>query len=198
MANNINSLRVAFLLDTRDFAKLIGIYPEYVRRLESGDRPLTELWIDAVAHALDIPAEAVTNTNVNIAELTKQSRHQPPPPQSVLCPVAARYVILSLVARLGGLKTANSLDEDELADAVRSLVSFVEEGLAERVNDEGVKVASNRLSKGLQLTVLTILQSRAPDLPADLELMLEHLAPGAVSLLEAYSAVAAPARVWES
>jgi|GEM_PF-3008259 len=195
MANNINSLRVAFLLDTRDFAALIGIYPEYVRRLESGDRPLTELWIDAVAQALDIPAEAVTSPDANISALAKE-RPRPFPPHCVLCPIAARYAILSLVAKIGGLKTANSLDEDELADAVRSLLSFTEDGFAALAG--GGKAASNRLSKGLQITVLTILQSRAPDLPADLEEMLERLAPGAISLLEGHSAVAPPARAWES
>ena len=195
MANNINSLRVAFLLDARDFAKLVGIYPECVRRLESGERPLTELWIDAVANALDIPAEAVTSNTVNIAALAKE-RPRPVLPLSVLCPIAARYAILSLVAKLGGLRTANSLDEDELADAVRSLMSFVEESLAE--GESNASVASNRLSKGLQITVLTILQSRAPDLPADLEVMLERLAPGAISLLEGHSAVAPPSRPWEN
>jgi transcriptional regulator with XRE-family HTH domain len=195
MANNINALRLAFLLDAREFARLIGIYPDYMRRLESGDRPLTDLWIDAIARSLGVPADAVTNPATDFAGLAKNT----PRPQrepTALCPIAARYAISSLVAKLGGLKTAQRLDEDELADAVQSLVSFIEEG-RER-GDGSAGLNSNRLLKGLQITALTILQSRASDLPADLEQTLERLAPGAVSLLEAYSAVAAPVRLWEN
>ncbi len=190
MANNINALRVAFLLDAQEFARLIGIYPDYIRRLESGDRPLTELWIDAVARTLHVGAEAVTQPGAPIDADALKAPRSPP----ALCPLAARYAILSLIARLGGLRIAESLDEDEIADAVQSLVSFVEEDRLER----GGGMDASRLSKGLQITVLTILQSRAPALPAGFEEMLERLAPGAVSLLEAYSAVVAPVRVWES
>lgn len=191
MANNINALRLAFLLDAKDFARLIGIYPDYVRRLESGDRPLTELWIDAVARALGVPADMVINPEADIDALAKDLP-RPKRKRAVLCPAAARFAILSLVAKLGGLKTARSLDEDELADAVQSLVSFVD--IEPAMEGAAGGLDSNRLSRGLQITVLTILQSRSPDLPNDLETLLETLVPGAVSLVEVFSAVDAPGR----
>ncbi|MEO1135629.1 MAG: hypothetical protein AAFW68_03325 [Pseudomonadota bacterium] len=172
---------------------MVGIYPDYIRRLESGDRPLTELWVDAVARALNVPATMVTDPAADIDAL---ARKLPRPKRNYapLCPVGARYAIVSLVAKLGGLKTAQNLDEDDLADAVQSLMAFIgasdDVGEAnDGVDEKSAAIDLNRLSKCLQITVLIILQSRSPDLPADFEQRLERLVPGALSLLEVFSDV---------
>lgn len=176
-ANNIKELRVAFLLTPSEFARRIGIYPEYVARLESGERPLSDLWIDAVVRALGVPREMVTAQG---AAIVSQGAKLPETVAPILCPVGARYAILALIAKLASLKIANSLYEDDLADAVQSLVSYV----GRKPANDGV---ANRLSQGLQITVLTILQSRAPDLPEDFQENLEAALPGALKLLEVFS-----------
>ena len=183
-ANNIKELRLSFLLTPGDFACRLGIYPEYIVRLESGVRPLSDLWTDAVARALGIPREMVTDPG---AAAGFRGGKLPDAVAPVLCPLGARYAILALIAKLAGLKTATSLDEDDLADAVQSLVSYVGRDAA----NEG---AANRLSQGLQITVLTILQSRSPDLPEEFQENLGAALPGALKLLEVFSDVDAPGR----
>ncbi|PQA88030.1 hypothetical protein CW354_06770 [Marinicaulis flavus] len=189
MANNIKELRISFLLSPSEFARRIGIYPEYLARLESGDRPLNDLWIDAVARALGAPREAVTEADALAAFKNKMSSPPKPPDaaEPVLNPLGARYAILALIAKLAGFKTAESLDEDELADAVQSLVSYVGRGTAG-------ESAANRLSQGLQITVLTILQSRSPDLPEGFQEDLDRVLPGALALLQGFSDFADPGR----
>ncbi|MCK5744867.1 MAG: helix-turn-helix transcriptional regulator [Oricola sp.] len=182
IANNIKELRISFLLSPGDLARRIGIYPEYIARLESGDRTLSELWIDAVARALGVPREAVTAANEDLfrgAHMSPEKLPKLEPP--VLCPVGARFAVLSLIAKSAGLKSANGLSEDDLADAVLSLVTYVG-----RERDRGT---ANRLSQGLQITALTILQSCLPDPPEDFQEMFARALPGALGLLEAYSGI---------
>jgi len=182
IANNIKELRISFLLSPGDLARRIGIYPEYIARLESGDRTLSELWIDAVARALGVPREAVTAANEALfrgAHMSPEKLPKLEPP--VLCPVGARFAVLSLIAKSAGLKSANGLSEDDLADAVLSLVTYVG-----RERDLGT---ANRLSQGLQITALTILQSCLPDPPEDFQEMFARALPGALGLLEAYSGI---------
>lgn len=184
--NNIKELRLSFLLSPGEFARRVGIYPEYVARLESGERPLSDLWIDAVARALGVPRAAVTAANEDIfkgAHLTPDKLPALEPP--ILCPIGARYAILALIAKTASLKTANTLYEDELADAVQSLVTYV---------GREPRGAANRLSQGLQITVLTILQSRSPDLPEGFQENFARALPGALALLDAFSGFAGPAQ----
>lgn len=189
MANNIRDLRIALLLSPTELARRIGIYPEYIARLESGARPLSAIWIDAVARALCVPREIVTDRTVDFDAIAASAPVLPERSYG-LCPVGARYAIKALAAKVGGVKLAAELSEDELADAVQSLVSYVEdddEALFE--SERAVSARANRLSKGLQITALTILQSRAPDLQTHALSTFETVLPGAVSLLETFSQV---------
>ena len=184
-SNNIKELRLSFLLSPREFARRVGIYPDYVSRLESGERSLSDLWIDAVARSFDVPREAVTASDITPYKPDSYKAVLAPEiAEPAVCPIAARFAIQSLLAKLAGLKTASKLSEDDLADAVQGLVSYVgpapESGLIEGN-------AANRLSQGLQITVLTILQSCLSDPPEDFQERLRQTLPGALSLLVAFS-----------
>ncbi|WP_425410689.1 helix-turn-helix domain-containing protein [Hyphococcus sp.] len=188
MSNNIQELRLAFLLSPREFARLIGVYPDYVSRLESGERPLTDLWIDAIAKALDVPRAMITDPDAKI-DAKACHAHRPTITAPVLCPIAARYGVLALVAKMGGLRRAEALDEDKLADAVQNLVAYVDDRTPGLPGEHKEDVRANRLLKGLQITALTILQSCEADLPEDFHRQLEIAARGAHALLEAFSNV---------
>ncbi len=188
MANNIKALRIAFLLSPREFARLIGIYPDYVARLESGERALSEIWIDTVTKALGVPPEMVTDPSVKIDAAALRAR-RPDGPPPVLCPIAARYGVLALVAKMGGLRRAEALDEDRIADAVQNLVAYVDNRSPNLPGDQSADLRANRLLKGLQITALTILQSYEAELHPNFHRELEIAARGVASLLEAFSAV---------
>lgn len=188
MTNNIKEWRLAFLLSPREFARLIGIYPDYILRLESGERELNDIWISAVAKALGVPRAAIADPHAEIALIAASvPRPQPRPP--VLCPIGARYAILSLVAKWGGLAVANALTEDEIADAVQSFIAYVDDRSPDLAGGSSAEQRASRLSQGLQITALTILQSRVDDLPPDFEETMATALPAAVSLLEAFSRV---------
>ena len=72
----------------------------------------------------------------------------------------------------------------EIADAVQSLVSYV--------GREPVRGGANRLSQGLQITALTILQSCFDDPPPNFQERLKAALPGALSLIEAFSLIDEP------
>jgi transcriptional regulator with XRE-family HTH domain len=188
MANNIQELRLAFLLSQREFARLIGIYPDYVSRLESGDRPLTNVWIDAVSDALGVPRVAVTAPEMDLAALAA-TLPRPAPRKLIVCPIAARHAILALVAKLGGVSAARHLNEDNLADAVRTLIAYVDDRGRRRDSGPSSDESASRLSQGLQITALTILQSCPDEPPPDFQRALEKILPGAVRLIEAFSRV---------
>lgn len=184
MANNIQDLRLAFLLSQREFARLIGIYPDYVSRLESGERALSEVWIDAVSEGLGVPRSAVAAPSIDAAALAA-SLPRPLPRKLIVCPIAARNAILSLAEKLGGPSMLRQIGADSLADAVRTLIAYVEEG----ASGEDPGESANRLSQGLQITVLTILQSCSDDPPPGFQRAMETILPGAVRLIEAFSQV---------
>jgi len=188
MTNNIKEWRLAFLLSPREFARLIGIYPDYVPRLESGERPLNDIWISAIAKALGVPRAAIADPHAEIA-LIAASVPRPALRRPAVCPIGARFAILSLVAKWGGLRIVNALSEDEIADAVQSFISYVDDRAPDMPGGPSGETRINRLSQGLQITALTILQSRADDLPPDFEETLATALPAAVQLLEAYSQV---------
>ena len=97
--------------------------------------------------------------------------------------IGARFAIQAMVAKLGGLKMALSLDEDSLATAVQNLIAYVETGEVDETPEESL----NRLSLALRIIVLTILQSRGiapdPQFPEEMERALA----GATSLLRSFS-----------
>lgn len=188
MTNNVKELRIAFLLSPREFARLIGIYPDYIPRLENGDRTLSPLWIDAITKALGVPEDVITDPAADIDAVARRLG-RPKGRQPVLCPIAARYAILALVAKLGGLKRAEDLDEDRLADAVQNLVAYVDDSTPNLPGENRADVRPNRLLKGLQIVALTILQYHEAELQPDFHQALETAAQGAASLLEAFSSV---------
>lgn len=197
MANNIKKLRLAFLLGPREFSRLIGIYPDYLPRLESGERALTDGWIEAVAAALRIAPEAVLDPDANIPALAARAE-RPLVTSPALCPIGARFAILALVAKTGGLAVASKVDEDNLADAVCNLIAFVTGGERRAPSGELPPAMVNRLEKGLQITALAILQSCADEPPSDFQERLQAALPGASALIEAFSKLDELARAPET
>jgi len=208
MANNIKRLRLGFLFTPREFSRLIGVYPEYLPRLESGERALTDAWIDAVSGALGIAPEAVLDPDADIQKIGS-SAPRPDVEAATICPLSARYAILAIAAKTCGLKIAEKITEDDLAESVCSLIAFVQGGARqsslEKSNPEmsglekpapGVldEKAVSRLSKGLQITALAILQSCFDDPPPDFQERLDAALQGAVSMIVAFSQIDERAR----
>ena len=189
MANNIKKLRLGFLFTPREFSRLIGVYPEYLPRLEAGERPLTDAWIDAVSGALGIDPEAVLDPDADIPAIVS-SVPRPEVSSAAICPLAARYAILAIAAKTCGLRIAERIVEDDLADAVCSLITFVDSSQRGKLDERAV----SRLSKGLQITALAILQSCFDDPPPDFQERLDAALPGAVSLIETFSRIDESAR----
>ncbi|WDI32970.1 helix-turn-helix transcriptional regulator [Hyphococcus flavus] len=188
MANNLKELRIALLLSPRELARLIGIYPEYISRLESQDRPIGELWAEAITKALGVPAYALTDSEVDIAAIAARAKPRVERPP-VLCPIAARYAIMALVAKMGGLWRAEAIEEDDIADAVQNLVAYVDDETPNLPGEKAGEVRASRLLRGLQISALTILQYHEADLTPDFQNQLEIAVLGAVQLLEAFSSV---------
>ncbi|MAW79158.1 MAG: hypothetical protein CMI63_02890 [Parvularcula sp.] len=189
MANNIKRLRLGFLFSPREFSRLIGTYPEYLPRLESGERALSDPWIDAVSSALGIAPEDVLDPDANIEKIVAAVQ-RPDIKRAMVCPIGARYAILALAAKTCGLRPAQHIAEDDVADAVCSLIAYVNGGgpSSDEIDEETI----NRLSKGLQITALTILQSCFDDPPPNFQERLQAALPGALSLIEAFSRIEEP------
>jgi len=153
MGNNIKELRLAFLLTPKELAARMGTYPQQVRRLEDAGRKLSDEWIEAVAEAFGVPKAAVTDPSADIPAIVAAAH--PAAPHFRTCPIAARFAIQAMAARLGGMKLALELSEDDLATAVRNLVAYVD-AAPEEEPDEARAI---RLSQALQIVVLAILQS---------------------------------------
>jgi len=188
MGNNLRDLRLAFLLTPRELAERMGTDAQQIARLEAEGRELSEEWVEAASRALGVPKSAVVDPAADIRAIVMRVGRVAGKPVKT-CPIAARFAIQAMVAKLGGLKMALGLDEEALATAVQNLISYVESEEA----DETPEKRLNRQSLSLRIIVLTILQSRgfAPDprLPAAMEKALA----GATSLLEAFSGESPPA-----
>ncbi len=182
MGNNLRDLRLAFLLTPRELAERMGADVQQIARLEAEGRELSEEWVEAIARALGVPKSAVIDPAADIKAIVMRAGPVAGKPVRT-CPIAARFAIQAMVAKLGGLKMALSLDEDALATAAQNLISYVESG----EEDETPEARLSRQSLALRIIVLTILQSRAfapdPRLPEAMEKALA----GATSLLEAFS-----------
>ncbi|WP_428407470.1 helix-turn-helix transcriptional regulator [Hyphococcus sp.] len=191
MANNIKRLRLGFLFSPREFSRLIGIYPEYLPRLESGERALSDPWIDAVSNALGIAPEDVLDPDANIEKIVA-SVPRPEVKRAAVCPIGARYAILAVAAKTCGLRPAQHIAEDDLADAVCSLIAYVDGDGRPAASAELDEKTISRLSQGLQITALTILQSCFDDPPPDFQERLSAALAGAVSMIEAFSRIDEP------
>lgn len=184
MGNNIKELRLAFLLTPQEMAARMGADVSTLERLESGEHDLSIEWIEAVSMALGVPASAVHDPSTDIRAIVTGAGSLPAR-QAKTCPIATRYAILALVAKFGGLKIADSLDENDLARAVQNFVNYVES----ETGAEGTADNPNRLSLPLQLIVLTILQSRGVSPAPGLLREMEKAQQAATSLVEAFSGI---------
>ncbi len=183
MSNNIEELRLAFLLTPKEFAARLGVEPDLLKRLEGLNDALPEEWAEAVSRALGVPLSAVTDPEADIDAVVVKAR--PAPERKFhICRIAARFAIQAMVAKLGGLKTGLELDEDSLETAVQNLINY-----AEDTENDDPDERFNRLSQSLQIAVLTILQSRGVDPEPDLRQSMEIAQEGALSLLQAFSRI---------
>ncbi|MGE0183946.1 MAG: helix-turn-helix domain-containing protein [Parvularculaceae bacterium] len=182
MANNVRRLRVAFLLTPSDFARRLRADPIDVERMEAAGYRLTPEWIEAVARALGVSPETVTDPNLNLNALTGKT----PPAQQAppVCPVATRYAILALTAKFAGLKFARDIDDDSLARAVLNFFAFVESA-----DEPGRANDLTRQKRALQIAVLTILQARGFVPGPTFETELQDALPGAMEMMRRFAAI---------
>jgi len=184
MGNNIRRLRVAFLLTPTELANRMGADAFDIERIEKENFVLGEEWVAAVSAALGVPPEAVTDPLVNV-DAVREAAQATASPVRRLCPIGARFAILALVAKFGGLKFAKRLDEDDLARAVQNVERFVSE-----TEEDAVELRLNRLTLALRITVLAILQSRDAARRIPLQGDLDDALQGASMLLDRFSRIA--------
>lgn len=181
MGNNVRELRLALLLTQKELAGRMGADVKEVERLEATGDELSIEWVEAVSRALGVPRTAVTDPSADIRSIV--ARAAPAAVKKMrTCPIAARFAIQAMVAKLGGLKLALSLSEEDLARTVQNLVTYVESG--ELDTDEQ---RLNRLSLSLQIIVLTVLQSRGVVPGPGFQDAMEKARKGAMSLLQEFS-----------
>lgn len=171
------------MLTPRQLAERMGTYPQQIYRLESSPRTPSIEWIEAVSEALGVPSEAVTDPACDIRAVV-QAANLKSEPKRRTCPIGARFAIQAMVARLGGLKLALSISEEDLATAVRNLVAFVDvEGFDEN------ETRATRLSQSLQIVVLAILQAHGVTLDRRFVQAVATADQGASSLILAFSEI---------
>lgn len=183
MPNNVRKLRVAFLLTPSELARLMRADASDVERIEAPDFVLTGEWIAAVAHALGVPAAAVTAPDID-ANALRRAATAAAPSAAAFCPVGARYALLAIVAKFGGVKFAGGIDEDDLARAVQNMVAFIEDDPQIPGND-----GLSRLTLALRIAVLAILQSRGFVPGPGFEAHLEEALQAATRLISGFAAI---------
>lgn len=184
MGNNIRELRLAFLLTPKELAARMGTYPQQLRRLEASGRRLSDEWIEAVAEALGVPANAVTDPSADIPAIVAAAG-EPQSPTLRTCPIGARFAIQAMIARLGGLTMALNLSEDDLATAVRNLVSYTDVGRGGETDEQ----RASRLSQALQIVVVAILQAHGASLDVRQLQAIALAHQGASSLIRSFSRI---------
>lgn len=192
ITNNTKALRLALLLTPQQMAARIGVTTKRLQELEQSDCILPEEWHEALAHALGVPVSAITDPGTDIEQTAREAK-QTETPQHRICRIAARYALVSMVAKLGGLDVALDLDETDLELALQNMILYAEES----ENPESEQDRLNRLSQSLQITALAILQSRGVEPEADLLHEMEIARDGALSLIEAFSRADRLRLAWE-
>ena len=182
--NNTKALRLALLWTPQQLADRLGIQPARLRRLEEEKSAPQAEWAEAIAHAMGVPAYAVTSPDADIAAAAAAAR--PEQDDHSICRIAVRYAILAMAAKLGGLDAAHAIREDDLEIAIQNLALYTE---TEHSREKGAEDQLNRLSRSLQIAVLTILQSRGADPGPDLRQEMTLALDGSLSLLEAFSRI---------
>jgi hypothetical protein len=183
MANNIRRLRVAFLLTPRALAARMGADESDILRIESPGYELDDEWIAAAAKAFGVERDAITSADVDFDAVVDRAFLNEPPAAPV-CPIATRYGLLMLTAKLAGVKTARSLDDDDLSRAVQQVLTFVE-APKDGAGDETEKIS--RLTLSLQIAVLAILQARGVEEEPHFAEVLGAGCPQVAQLIEDFS-----------
>ncbi len=179
--NNLKALRLSLRMSREEFAKRIGIYPDYIVDLETSDRQLTAAWPEAIEKAFDITTEEFSDPvygGVANADMLLPAKRQ------FACPISIRFALQILIAKIAGVHRSQNISEDQYADAVISLNAYIADSAGDPGDDED---RFNRLLKGLQITVLTIAQSCEIDLPNDPEKYLDAVLPPLARLIESYA-----------
>ena len=187
IANNTKELRLQLLLTPKQLADRLGVTTQRLRALEQPDKPLPEGWPEAIAHALGVPVATVTHPNPDLRK-TKGLDSVSQAADRRMCRIAARFAILAMAAKLGGLSVASELSEPDLDLALQNLILYTENPPnAAETGEQAEKDKLNRLSQSLQITVLAILQSRGVEPKTDLLREMEIARDGALSLIETFS-----------
>ena len=185
MKNNTKQIRLALTLTPRQAADRIGVDADRFKQLEECNAAsLSDDWIEALAHAFGVSTRAITDPLADIHMIAAYAR-TPRADEDAFCPIATRYAVLAMVAKLGGLKIAQALSEDRLDAAVQNIILYTE---ADRTNNSA-EDRLNRLSQSLQITALTILQSHGVDPESDFPHAIEIARDGALQLLQAFSRI---------
>jgi transcriptional regulator with XRE-family HTH domain len=181
MANNLKELRLALLLTPTELASRIGTDAAQIERLERPDRELEEEWVEAVMRGLGVPREAVvdprTDVRATLAQVEQKAGENAGP-----CAIGLRYAIQAAVAKLGGPRVAASLNEDALMTAVQNVILYVDRGDRPREDE-----SFNRLYQALQITVLTILESRGCEQGPQFQKSMPPTLEGATRLVTEFS-----------
>lgn len=191
--NNTKALRLALLLTPRQFADRLGVTVKRAQEIEQSNAKLSEGWPEAVAHALGVPVEAVTDPDTDIVEAIR-SAAKAQTAEHRICRISARFALLAMVAKIGGLDIALKLSEADLELALQNLILYTEDFSA----NETEKDRLNRLSQSLQITVLAILQSHGVEPETDLLHEMEIARDGSLSLIETFSRADLLRLVWET
>lgn len=170
------------LLTPTEVATRIGTDAAQVERLERPDRELEEEWVDAIAKGLGVPPSAVTDPKADIRAMTAAALGEDLAPAASLCAIGLRYAILGSVAKLAGPKMAVMINDDALMTAVQNVIRYVER------DDRPTEAEQfNRLFQALQITVLTILESRGADQGPKFQKSIRPTLEGATRLVTEFS-----------
>ena len=151
--NNLQTTRLSLRLSRADFARRLGIYEDYIADLELSDRSLPAVWGEALERGFGVAPAAMDDP---IFDGVPDPEAPLPPAPAFACPIAVRFALQTLIAYIAGVGRTLELSEDQYADAVVGVNAYFAEG-ADDPADEEERIS--RLSKGLQITVLTIVQS---------------------------------------
>jgi hypothetical protein len=182
MANNLRKLRVAFLLTPKELAARIGADASDIERIEAEGFALSTEWIDAVARGLGVPASALTDPDADIAAVRKAATPARPAPK--VCPIAARYALLAIIAKFAGMKFAIRLGGDDVARAVQNIITYVESSEA-----SGDEARLTRQKLALRIAALAILQSRGIEAGPRFQTDLEEALEGASAMIHRFSGI---------
>jgi|GEM_PF-4088664 len=151
--NNLQTTRLSLRLSRAAFARRLGIYKDYIADLEISDRKLPSVWGEAMQRGFGIEPATMDDP---LFDGVKSAAAPLPPQPAFACPIATRFALQTAIAYIAGVNCSTEITEDQYADAVMGLNAYI----ADSAGDPGGEDARvSRLSKGLQITVLTIVQS---------------------------------------